>query len=1039
MPLAVVSLLLLSFGGMYISLNGALWIDMMSTSGTNPLQDDIILTQSGQHVLSDESLSPMAYDHSRLAALAGREIGFYGYAEDDRIRDLVGYVDYIVIQHALYSGGATIAANVAYLADHGVKVILVVGWWDVWPFPDTGVTSWRELDRQDVLYGMNATETVKYRINGLFANVDPADVWGVCISEEEPGPGPSGYETPWAVPAYYMNYFYDWFKVAYPDLLVFQWPSPTEFLTEQQEHGYFVKADGILYDNYAQDLEFISETARLLKEQYPDEPLIFLTAALNDMGWGTPHPPSYTKAALYAAAEYAEMVGFFCYSDLNMEGWLDPFDQYFLALELCTQTHFHDMNTVYADTQWFKPLHNDSLTERLDNWYRSAWYTLADDTKLQIAMSSESMIGSGSINLTQIEAGVGNYWYQPFSHEKYMGYDMNLNTDDFNLMNARRVSFWIKGTGWSDVTDPSARIVIERQTIFYPEYYGNLTLPDISSWLSDSQWHHLSFILPDDAEYNSWIGTACQIRVMSNYTGSAVSNTTSILLDGFDIQCFDDGVVQNLSSLADYAEAINGAMTLQGSAIYAYNFTTTSPVCFSYSGTGSLEILANGSWYSNIANNTVLLGVGGFRLYQGTWDWIKFDSRPSLMIVTPSDLSELADVVLIELEADDPCGIDHVELLIDEGEFMSFTDYPFLVDWNTSEVIDGTHSIKTIVYSTSGAIAESTISVEVDNTDPVVSITSPEDNDEVAGTVTVMIDVSDNYLLRSLDVFLDGNHQTSLTLPPWEWSWDTTLTANGIHALKVIATDIMYHTSSYQIEVVVSNPTESPSAPMFHQASDLDRDGVFTLAWNMTPHDGQEILNYTIQMADDDNFTSVLDEWVTNNTYLLVSSLDEGKYYFRVLAEDYWGQVSEWSDAIAVTVDLPNSAPSSPSLQPVVVTGNSVQITWTACVDLDGTIQFYEVQYSQDSAIVTGSSSHMVLSTNLTLTSLENGTYYVRVRAYDSEGSFSSWSNIETFSVLSQTSQNQLSQLIEFLSQPVVIGGGIVLILIIVIIAKRRS
>jgi len=900
----VVSLLLISSITMSAPLNDDQLNSHWSDSSDTNLRDDLAMGGSDIYIVSDEIPLPTDYDHTRLASLADREIGFYGYADDDSIRNLVGYVDYVVIQHALYGGGAPIAANVEYLADHGVKVILVLGWWDVWPFPDTGVTSWRELDTQDVLYGMNATETVKYRIDGVFSNVDPADVWGVCISEEEPGPGPSGYNTPWAIPAYYMNYFYDWLKEAYPDFVVFQWPSPTEFITEQQEHGYYVKADGILYDNYHQDPEYVREIARLLKEQYPDGLLLFLTAAVADLGWGTPHPQSHTKDALYAVADYADMIGFFCYSDSNIEGWIDEFDQYFLALELCTQTRFHDMNTVYADTQWFQPLRSDFITESVDDWYRCAWHGWADDTKLQISTSAERIEGSFSVNLTQTDAGVGNYWYQPYSHEKYMGYDLDINVDDFNLTTARRISFWVKGAGWSDVTQPSVRLVLERQTDFYPDYYGNVTLPDITPWLMDDEWHQLSFMLPEDAEYNSWSSTACQVRVVSNYTGSMISNTTSLLLDGFDIQCFDDGVVQDLGFLTDYTKVTDGTLTVHDSAVYAHNITTTGPVFFSYSGFGSLEILANGSWYSGVGNNSVLYGVSGFRLFTGTWEWIKFNSFPSAVISQPSDSAVISDVVQIEAQTDDPCGIDQVSIFIDDIERSILTQYPFTYAWNTSHESDGIHTIKIIALSMSEEQSHTTTSVVIDNTAPVVSISNPVQDAEISETVIVSADVSDNHALARVEILLDDVCEVSLTSPPWQWSWDTTTTANGVHVLDVVAYDTMDHSSTTQIEVTVSNPTDSPPAPMVHQISDIDSDGIFTISWNMIPLDGQEILGYIVQMAHEDSFSTIVDDWIVNDTYLIVSGLDDESYYFRVCAQDYWGQLSVWSDSITVSVLL---------------------------------------------------------------------------------------------------------------------------------------
>ncbi|MFX1563010.1 MAG: Ig-like domain-containing protein, partial [Promethearchaeota archaeon] len=825
---------------------------------------------------------------SRLARLAGCEVGFYGYADDNRIRNLVGYADYVIIQHAIWSGGSTIKDNVIYLSQHSVKVILDLAWWDVWPFPDAGVYGWRDLDKENVVYGMNATEAVKYRLNGIFSNIDPQYVWAVTISEEEPALGtPSGYDTPWIVPAHYMNYFYDWFKVAYPTILVFQWPSPAEFITQQEDYGYYVKADGIAYDNYDQNGTVLCEIARSLKAQYPDKPLLFLTAATDYLSWGTPHPLVYTKSALLAVAEVADMVGFFCYGAGNLEGWRNPDHQYQIALELCNQTHIHDINTVYADTAWFQSTHNDSITETVDKWYRSAWYGWAEDTKLEISTSSDFKVGTSAINLTQTDIGVGNFWYQPYSHEKYMGYDIGINVDSFDFSTASRISFWIKGVGWENQPDASVFLVFERQTGWYPSYYGNMTLPEVTSSLMDGQWHHVSYSLPLSLEhYQSWNSTACQLRVVANYTGSAISNITTILLDCFDIQNFDNGVVSNLASLNDYAEEVNGTLTIHGSAVFIHNFTTSGPVIFNYAGSGTLEILANDTWHTMPTNNSVLLGVQGFKLCAGAWDWIKFNSLPIIQITNPVASSFVTDIVSLTVNVDDPCGIYKVEYKVDAISKLNLTDASFIYNWNTTEVSETLHTIQAVAYNVANITATHQISIIVDNTIPNLNIITPTQNQRLKNTILVSLSADDVNGINQVEIYIDTILNVTLDSSPWQWYWDTTHTSNAQHILKVIAYDIVGHTCFETVNIIVSNPTAPPPAPFIFSLADIDTNGTFVISWDVTPLVGQEITGYILQMDTDGTFTSLTSQWILNQTYHEVTNLEEESYFFRVQAQD---------------------------------------------------------------------------------------------------------------------------------------------------------
>lgn len=877
------------------------------------------LIQSNHHIRKDKAgvypnaveqyLPTFVRNTSRLAALSGCEIGFYGYAEDNQIRNLVGYVDYVIIQHAMYSGGATIRDNVIYLHQHGIKVILILGWWDIWPFTSSGVYGWRDMDKEDVVYGMNATEAVKYRINGLFSNIDPQYVWGVCISEEEPAGGtPIGYDTPWVVPAYYMNLFYDWLKVAYPDVLVFQWPSPVEFLTQQDQYGYRVKADGIAFDSYTQNYDLIRGYARDLKAQYPDQPLLYLTAAHDDLQWGTPHPPCYTKSALQAVAEYSDMIGFFCYNSISLlEGWRDPDHQYLLALELCNQTHIHDANTIYADTAWFQTIHNDSMTDSVDRWYRSSWYGWAEDPNLAISSATDVRVGTIAINLTQLDAGIGNFWYQPYSHNKYMGYDLGYNLDSLNFTDATRLSFWIKGQGWDTVTNPSVSLVFERQTAFYPTYYGNMTLPDLTSWLLDGAWHQVVINLPLSPDaYQSWTGTACQLRVVTNYTGSPLNNITTILFDGFDIQRFDNGVVGNLNTINDYAEEINGTLYLHGSATFMKNFTTDTPVRFSYAGTGSYALLANNTWHTMITNNSILQGIQGFRLTSGSWDWIRFNSLPTLTITGPTPDSLVTGSVPVTVQVDDPSGIWQVEYHIDGISRANMTEPPFTFTWNTLIETDTPHILQATAYNIVNETADHQISVIIDNSPPTLTFLDPTLHQRIANTIPVSLDVNDNQGIDHVNISLDTTPIITLSTPPWQWMWNTHHVSNGQHTLEAIAYDLVGHFSTTSVTVTVSNPTAPPPAPTLHQLADFDTDGTFTISWEITPQTGQQITGYILEMDNTDTFTGTPTQWVINQTYHEITELPQNHYYFRVQAQDNWTQLSPWSEITTILVQYPS-------------------------------------------------------------------------------------------------------------------------------------
>jgi hypothetical protein len=98
--------------------------------------------------------------------------------------------------------------------------------------------------------------------------------------------------------------------------------------------------------------------------------------------------------------------------------------------------------------------------------------------------------------------------------------------------------------------------------------------------------------------------------------------------------------------------------------------------------------------------------------------------------------------------------------------------------------------------------------VTTDSIAPSVSITSPNSGATVSGSnVTVSASASDNVGVAGLQFKLDGNKLgTELTTPPYSFTWDTTLSANGSHSITAVARDAAGNqTTSSAITVTVNN------------------------------------------------------------------------------------------------------------------------------------------------------------------------------------------------------------------------------------------
>jgi len=105
-----------------------------------------------------------------------------------------------------------------------------------------------------------------------------------------------------------------------------------------------------------------------------------------------------------------------------------------------------------------------------------------------------------------------------------------------------------------------------------------------------------------------------------------------------------------------------------------------------------------------------------------------------------------------------------------------------------------------------------------DTTAPTASITAPANGATVSGTTIVTANASDNVGVTQVEFLLDGVLQSTDTTSPYAWSWNTTTTTNGVHALVAKAYDAANNIgTSSTVTVTVDNdltpPTVSITAP----------------------------------------------------------------------------------------------------------------------------------------------------------------------------------------------------------------------------------
>jgi len=110
-----------------------------------------------------------------------------------------------------------------------------------------------------------------------------------------------------------------------------------------------------------------------------------------------------------------------------------------------------------------------------------------------------------------------------------------------------------------------------------------------------------------------------------------------------------------------------------------------------------------------------------------------------------------------------------------------------------------------------------------DTTPPTTSISAPANGATVSGTVTVTASGTDNIGVTKMEIYVDGTLATSATSGPINYSWNTTLIANGSHTLVSKAYDAAGNVgTSSTVTVTVSNsgvPQQLIGNPGFENGS----------------------------------------------------------------------------------------------------------------------------------------------------------------------------------------------------------------------------
>ncbi|MEO0225276.1 MAG: Ig-like domain-containing protein [candidate division WOR-3 bacterium] len=390
---------------------------------------------------------------------------------------------------------------------------------------------------------------------------------------------------------------------------------------------------------------------------------------------------------------------------------------------------------------------------------------------------------------------------------------------------------------------------------------------------------------------------------------------------------------------------------------------------------------------------------------QTLWGGSGIDNPPTINITYPTNNQIVSGIITITTQVTDDKGIIKVEFYLDDILKNTDKSSPYTSSIDTTQISNGTHTVKAIAYDTSGQTAEKSIVIIVQNSGvnapPTVSITNPANGSVVSGVVNIEANAQDDIGISKVEFYVDNSLFITDTEAPYSWQWNTQLFSNGDHTIKVVAYDNINQTAQDIISVVVNNSSGGDDLPP--QVSILSPQNSSVVSG---------VVNIVVDAQDDKGILKV-EFYINNNLYWIddsspynfewdTSDKPNSTYTIKVVAYDNVNQTAQQVISIIVNNVSDDALPSVNILSP---TNNSIVSGITPItVDAQDDKGILKVEfYIEGQKVYEDTQPPYVY--NWDTREVSNGCYFVEVKVYDSSNQVSSiyiFVDVNNFGVVSQ-------------------------------------
>ncbi|UJG44441.1 MAG: hypothetical protein K9W46_04485 [Candidatus Heimdallarchaeum endolithica] len=227
-----------------------------------------------------------------------------------------------------------------------------------------------------------------------------------------------------------------------------------------------------------------------------------------------------------------------------------------------------------------------------------------------------------------------------------------------------------------------------------------------------------------------------------------------------------------LSITIESQREFNSEIYINGTVIYSNN-------------SSSYEYLWETFDYEDGLYNITVLVIDIKSFKNSTTQFYRVNNNPDIQFINITNNAVVFDTITIEVNTSSYYSITSNKLLINSSEVFQTNNSNFEYDLNTLDYEEGVIIVQVISTNNQSRVSSSEITLIIDNF-PKITLT-PSNNSIVYADTIITSEISSYVSIINQSLYIDGNLITTSTTTILSYNWNTTLYADGLNNITIVA------------------------------------------------------------------------------------------------------------------------------------------------------------------------------------------------------------------------------------------------------------